>query len=202
LRLCGYSDWSSDRIDVYLDDATAANPDQHKKDRLHTSLVEHLGALVIHVFLHCRPAKPSQSRWTGVGNVAQWALSLAMFHRMLAPVFMALSENSKDDMENLDADAQCSAILAATKKMHWVQSETFCQIMRSCPVRLCYVTLGSSHAFSKVQVADSNAFRIQQSKRRFLLGQWCSPQTQKPEAKAKLSQTVTDCEHVLLFICY
>ena len=105
-RLCGYSEWSSEIISVYVNDTAAA---EQNDGCLKNALAEHLFALVSHVFLHCKPARPSQSRWTGVASVAQWALGLFLFHRMLQPLFVALaSGNTADEGAVMDADVTAS----------------------------------------------------------------------------------------------
>ena len=86
-----------------------------KGKRLHASLADHVTALVSHIFLGHKPARPSQSRWTGVAHVCQWSLGLALFHRLLGPLLCYLSAkktNSDDGSDDstlgmmlMDADA-------------------------------------------------------------------------------------------------
>ena len=72
--------------------------------KLHASLADHLTALVSHIFLGHKPARPSQSRWTGVAHVCQWALGLALFHRLLGPLLCSLSAKKTDDAGGDDSN--------------------------------------------------------------------------------------------------
>lgn len=104
VRLCGYSNWKTEQIIVYVSDETAAECfDPRKQAMLKKAVCEHLSALVAYVFMHAKPSRPSQSRWTGVANVAQWTLGLALFHRFLKPLFTALS--TKLDVPDADANS-------------------------------------------------------------------------------------------------
>lgn len=104
LRLTGYSDWGSESIDVFINEETATvlttKGDAHQEEilrtRLHTALTEHLSAIVGHVFLGRKPARPAQSRWTGVADVCQWCLGLSLFHKLFKPLLGALSSKSDD----------------------------------------------------------------------------------------------------------
>ena len=108
---------------MYLDDQTANCTDARKQAALKTALVEHLVALATHVFMSHKPAKPSQSRWTGVAHVTQWALGLMLFHRLLRPLFTALSSKqdagSNADIPELDADVQCSGEFNSIVGWRW-----------------------------------------------------------------------------------
>lgn len=102
LRFCGHSNWKMQQIIVYISDETANCPDPHKQTMLRRGVAEHLCALVGYVFMHCKPARPSQARWTGIAHVAQWTLGLALFHQFLKPLFTALSAKSDDDSKDSD----------------------------------------------------------------------------------------------------
>ena len=99
LRLVGYSDWNLPDVHIYMDPMTFAQAplDVTTFERLRSALADHLSALVTHVFLGYKPARPSQSRWTGVAHVCQWSLGLALFHRILKPLLMALSMNTSSE---------------------------------------------------------------------------------------------------------
>lgn len=118
LRFCGHSNWKMEQIVVYISDETADCPDPDKQAMLRRGVVEHLCALVGYVFMHCKPARPSQSRWTGIAHVSQWTLGLALFHRFLSPLFAALSAKSDaatcKDSDNagstIDTDARVQVV--------------------------------------------------------------------------------------------
>ena len=104
LRLVGYSDWNRQDVHIYLDPTTFAKAqlDVTTLERLRRALADHVSALVSHVFLGYKPARPSQSRWTGVAHVCQWALGLALFHRILKPLLSALSTNASTSENSAD----------------------------------------------------------------------------------------------------
>ena len=91
---------------VFVDDATALC--DQRREPLERSLTEHLTALISFIFMGCKPAKPSQSRWTGMSHCAQWALALAMWHRILTPLFASLAARESKNMDTgnqtMDAD--------------------------------------------------------------------------------------------------
>lgn len=103
---------------VFIDDNTLhrARADDQLLQQLERSVSEHLSALISHVFLHSKPARPSQSRWTGVANVAEWCLGLALFHQFLALLLGALSakagSNTADSTMDVDVMASILDFLA------------------------------------------------------------------------------------------
>ena len=114
-RLVGYSDWSASEISVYVADSALADADtslqQSQRIRIHDVVSDHVAILVRHLFLSRKPSRPAQSRWTGVPDVCNFTLSLALFHGLLKPLFAALS--AKDDgagtkVESTDADVWVS----------------------------------------------------------------------------------------------
>ena len=118
--MCGSSNWqSSDAIVVFIDDNTLhrAKADDKIWQLLERSVTEHLSALIAHVYLHSKPACPSQSRWTGVPNVAQWCLGLALFHQFLMLLFGALSSkagiNAVDSTMDMDVMASIPSFFLA-----------------------------------------------------------------------------------------
>jgi hypothetical protein len=115
----GYSDWSAAKINVYVADSALADaPDsssqQSERVPIHHDVSDHLVVLVRHLFLSRKPSRPAQSRWTGVPDVCNFALSLYLFHGLLKPLFAALS--TKDNVagtkvESTDADVRVSVFL-------------------------------------------------------------------------------------------
>lgn len=97
MRLTGASDWTTPTIKVYIDvDSTGSDECVRARHKaVKDAVAQHVLALVSHVFLGQKPARPSQSRWTGVAAVARWCLSLALFHKMLGPLFQALAAGDK-----------------------------------------------------------------------------------------------------------
>lgn len=89
---------------MYIADETLNNK-RFDQSSLRESVVAHLGALVSYVFMHCKPARPSQARWTGVPHVAQWALGLSMWHRILTPLFAALTSSKGEPGPQMSGDA-------------------------------------------------------------------------------------------------
>lgn len=85
----GESDWSSKTITVFL----RADGLPTAQTVLVDALSNHLAVLCEHLFLSTKPPRPTQSRWTGVPAVSQWALSLELFHRMLGPMLQSLAGN-------------------------------------------------------------------------------------------------------------
>jgi hypothetical protein len=78
------------------------------------TLVWKVCALTKSVLLSSKPVQPSQSRWTGVPQVARWCLGLAMFFGLLAKIMTRehdkLNKSVKDiasALDNtMDADAR------------------------------------------------------------------------------------------------
>ena len=104
----GHSDWKSDTITVYVSDS--AIEDTLQKTRLEAALSDHVSVLLKHVFLSCKPARPAQSRWTGVASVANFVMSLSLCHNLMKPLFSSLAAKDKDgDADksgmSIDADA-------------------------------------------------------------------------------------------------
>ena len=114
---------------MFVDDSAASRKDL--EDHLHRSLTEHLTALVSCLFMGSKPAKPSQSRWTGMANCAQWALCLAMWHQLLNPLFTALASGQTTDVsENattMDADVRSSAQMAMCGGMSQAKAK-YCRL--------------------------------------------------------------------------
>lgn len=101
MRLVGYSDWSSEEaMTVYIDDAALKNTE--KLPHIHLAISDHVGTLYQHLFLANKPSRPSQSRWTGVANVCEFALSLSLCHGFLKGLFASLKK--KQDGKDKDKD--------------------------------------------------------------------------------------------------
>ena len=113
MRLVGYSNWQASAISVYVQDS-ALEQDEAAVNKLHDAIAHHVTILFRHIFLSRKPSRPSQSRWTGVANVASFALSLALCHGLLKPLFASLS--AKDDnttgktAHSTDADVGSSVV--------------------------------------------------------------------------------------------
>lgn len=109
---------------VFIDDNTLhrARADDQLLQQLERSVSEHLSALISHVFLHSKPARPSQSRWTGVANVAEWCLGLALFHQFLTLLFGALSakagSNTADSTMDVDVMASIPGFFGILNSGH------------------------------------------------------------------------------------
>ena len=97
---------------VYVDDVALASHTQNPASlqRLQHALAEHLTVLIRHVFLSTKPPKPSQSRWTGVAGAARWALGLALFHKLFAPLITALASTACGSDGNFDFDVMMAAL--------------------------------------------------------------------------------------------
>ena len=164
---------------LFLEDSVVAEIAESpaKEERLKRSLTDHLTALLCHVFLSCRPARPSQSRWTGVANVCQFALGLALCHRLLKPLLCALSAKKDDgdgdgngDVANMDADARDSNLNGPPQHIDFLSDQGCCCIFFDAKV-----AKAKYFDFAQVQVADTDAYRLQQSTRRQLLSKWQGP---------------------------
>lgn len=204
LRLVGYSDWNLPDVRIYLDPRTFAKAqlDVGAFQRLRSALADHLSALVTHVFLGYKPARPSQSRWTGVAHVCQWSLGLALFHRILKPLLSALSmnassENSADpasrsmDVDVCDWVNQSVKSAAEPSLFFHVDSDVILKFDRTCFFfKWCVCGCAVAILMTQVQTADSDSFRAQQNTRRQLLGQWWGfsgpPAFQIPESESEL----------------
>ena len=97
---------------MYVDDS--ALTDESRREQLHKAVAHHVTVLFRHIFLSVKPSKPAQSRWTGVASVANFTLSLALFHRMLAPLFASLTakdgNSASSTVKSTDADARDSGV--------------------------------------------------------------------------------------------
>lgn len=105
-RLVGKSNWNEQAITVYMEDATLP-ASRSAAAKLLEVLGHHVTTLVQHLFLHVKPPKPAQSRWTGVPAVSQWCLALSLFHRLFVPLMKALSEKDSGNSSlptTLDGD--------------------------------------------------------------------------------------------------
>lgn len=109
-RLVGFSEWrNSSTINVYVPDSTLEQSSSEHLSRLRSAIVDHLTVLLKHLFLSIKPARPAQSRWTGVASVASFTLAFALFHNMLEPLFGALTAKDKETgIADADADAVVS----------------------------------------------------------------------------------------------
>ena len=127
MRLVGYSNWQASDISVYVADSALRDDVRGDVNRLHDAIAHHVTVLFRHIFLSRKPSRPSQSRWTGVASVANFALSLALCHGLLKPLFESLS--GKDDkissmqQHSTDADAGASAIVGSG---HWLAAVLSC----------------------------------------------------------------------------
>lgn len=78
------------------------------KEQVHSALVEHISSLASYIFLGRKPARPAQARWTGVPNVARFALALSLFHNLLEPLLGSLCTGadgqSDSKVTSMDAD--------------------------------------------------------------------------------------------------
>ena len=95
---------------VYIDDA-ALKAEPERLEHIHSAIADHVGTLYQHLFLCNKPSRPSQSRWTGVANVCQFALSLSLCHGFLKGLFASLKkkDDGKDGAgDNHDADVRSS----------------------------------------------------------------------------------------------
>ena len=112
LRLVGASNWNGSSLTVYVEDTALASHARNPASlhRLHCALAEHLTVLIRHIFLSTKPPKPSQSRWTGVAGAARWALSLALFHKLLAPLMSSLSSTTCGSDGNFGFDGMMNAL--------------------------------------------------------------------------------------------
>lgn len=114
MRLVGYSDWSSEEaMTVYIDDAALKNTE--KLPHIHLAISDHVGTLYQHLFLSNKPSRPSQSRWTGVANVCEFALSLSLCHGFLKGLFASLKKKTRWQRQR--------------QRWHWGQSWRRCQIL-------------------------------------------------------------------------
>ncbi len=57
----------------------------------HNAVAEVVTTLFLHCFLHAKPARVAQARWTGVASVVEWCLGLGLFHCMLGPLLGSLA---------------------------------------------------------------------------------------------------------------
>ena len=101
---------------MYIDDSALDNGPQ--QERLRHAVADHVTVLYRHVFLSSKPSRPAQARWTGVANVAEFALGLSLAFGMLQPLFASLA--SKDSStggmaQNADKDADVGAQLTESE---------------------------------------------------------------------------------------
>lgn len=98
MRLTGHGDWRSKKVTILFEQGHTPATAQ----RLGTLVA----ALAKHVFLGLKPMCPAQARWTGVANVARFALGLQCFHQILLNLFCSGADASTAKGEQVDDDQQ------------------------------------------------------------------------------------------------